>query len=475
MSKTVSLAKNTLLIAISRLSTQLVMFFMLPLYTAILSTSEYGAVDLIITYGGLFAPLIMLNLQQSVFRYLIDARSDRENQHKIITNATEITIAVSLTAALVYFIANLFVDIPFATTMAFYFASFIIADLVLQIARGLGRTTAFAITGIAEGLLTVVLSLIFMLPLQMGASGMLLGMALGLLVPAIVLAVVIGTHRSIKLSARDRATKKQLLAFSVPLLPNTISWWVYNASDRTVISLVLGVAANGIYAVSNKFSNIANSFSSIFYTSWSESAVLAINDSDRDEFFSSIANMTLRGFSTLGILIMCATPIVFPFMVNEAFNEALLYLPILILGTIFSTVVGFYSAIYIAKKLTRQVANTSIVAAIINLVVNLSLVWYIGIWAAAISTAVAYGAMAIYRHHDMKKYVTITYEKNIFVVLALLYAVVTTLYYVDTLWASITGFIIAVVSAYWLNRHELGRIKNNCINKGTLVKCLKKL
>jgi O-antigen/teichoic acid export membrane protein len=459
MSKTTALAKNTLLVGISSLSTQLVMFLMLPLYTASLSTSEYGAVDLIITYGGLLAPLIMLNVQQAIFRHLIDARSDREIQNKIITNAVEISVVASLAAALVYLIANFIIDIPFAATMVFYFASVIIADLVLQIARGLGRTKAFAITGIAQGLLTVTLNLIFMSVLKMGANGMLLGMSLGLMIPAIALAIIIGVHHSVNLSARNRETKKQLLAFSLPLLPNTLSWWVFNASDRTIISLVLGLAANGIYAVSNKFSNIANSFGSIFYTSWSEHAVLAINDPDRDEFFSNIANIMLRAFTTLGILIMCSTPIVFPFLVNETFNEALLYLPILILGTIFSTVVSFYSAIYIAKKLTKQVANTSIIAAVINLVVNLGLIWSIGIWAAAISTAVAYGVMAIYRHYDMKKYMTITYEKNLIIKLVLLYGVVSMLYYTNSLWTSVAGFIVAAAAAYWLNRYEIGRIR----------------
>lgn len=463
MSKAASLAKNTLLIAVSKVSTQLVMFFMLPLYTATLSTSEYGAVDLIITYGGLFAPLIMLNVQQAIFRYLIDARSDREIQHKIITNAIEITTLVSLVVALVYFIASLFVGIPFAATMAFYFASFIIADLVLQIARGLGRTKAFAITGIAQGLLTVVLNLIFMLPLQMGANGMLLGIAFGLLVPAMVLGVAIGMHHSIKLSARDRATKKQLLAFSLPLLPNTISFWVFNASDRTIISLVLGVAANGIYAVSNKFSNIANSFSSIFYMSWSESAVLAINDPDRDEFFSSVANMMLRLFSTLGILIMCITPLVFPLLVNESFNEALLYLPVLILGTIFNTVVGFYSAIYVAKELTKQVANTSIVAAVINLVINLALIWFVGLWAAAISTAVAYGAMAIYRHHDMKKYVDIRYDRRVIMMLAFVFVVVSSLYYVNNPVLNVVNVAIALTFSFFLNRSTIDTVKTKIL------------
>lgn len=460
MSKVALLAKNALLIAISRISTQLVVFLMLPLYTSILSPKEYGAVDLIITYGSLFAPLIMLNVQQSVFRYLIDARSDSKSQHKIITNSLEIALITSSLAAAVYFIASMFVSIPFASIMSFYFASFIIADLVLQIARGLGHTKAFAFAGIAQGILTIVLNLIFMIPLRMGAEGMLLGMTFGTLIPAIFLAVVIGIHRSIRVSARDLSTKKKLLAFSLPLIPNSISWWVFSASDRTIISIVMGIAANGIYAVTNKFSNIANSFSAIFYASWSESAALAINEPDRDEFFSSVANMTLRSFTTLGVLIMCTTPLVFPILVGERFREALLYLPILILGTIFNTIVSFYSAIYIAKKLTRQVTNTSIIAAVINLIVNISLIWSIGIWAAAISTATAYGIMAIYRHYDMMRYVKITYERGIFIKLGALFFTITGLYYVSTIWASLLSIIISVIAAYLLNRNEIKQIKN---------------
>ena len=459
MSRTRSLAKNTLLIAISKISTQSVLFFMLPLYTASLSTSEYGAVDLIITYGGLFAPLIMLNVQQAVFRYLIDARSDNDIQRKIITNAVEIISIVVLIALVVYFGVNFLVDVPFAKAMVFYFVSFVIGDLVLQVARGLGWTKAFAIAGIAQGVLTVILNLIFMTFLHMGADGMLLGMAIGSLIPAIALSIIIGIPHSIKLSARDREVKKRLLTFSLPLIPNTISWWVFNASDRTIVSMVLGLAANGIYAVTNKFSNIANSFSSIFYMSWSEASALAINDKNRDEFFSGIANITLKAFSSLGILVMSFTPIVFPLLVDENYKDALLYLPILILGTILNTIVSFYSAIYVAKKLTKQVMNTSIIAAIINLAVNLALIWRIGIWAAAVSTVLAYGAMAVYRHCDMKKYVIITYNRKMLFSIIMLYATVTILYYTMTLWANASAVVVSLGSTFWLNRHEIVRGK----------------
>ena len=49
---------------------------------------------------------------------------------------------------------------------------------------------------------------------------------------------------------------KEIIKYSVPLIPNMISWWIVSASDRTIISTVLGVAQNGIYSAANKFSGV---------------------------------------------------------------------------------------------------------------------------------------------------------------------------------------------------------------------------
>lgn len=240
-----------------------------------------------------------------------------------------------------------------------------------------------------------------------------------------------------------------------------MSWWLFNSSDRTIISAVLGVASTGIYAVSLRFASIANSFSSIFYASWSETAIASINDKDRDVFFSKVANSMVIVFSLICILIMSVSPIVFPYMVGDAFHEALLYLPLLALGTIFNTVVSFYSAIYIAKKMTKQVASTSIVAAIISVVVNLSLIYFIGLWAAAISNVLAYGVMAVYRHYDMKKYVKISYNGAAMVGMMALFIICASLFYVDQPWASLLGTFLVVLVAmfiFFLNRGSLRSI-----------------
>lgn len=85
MNKQNELARNTAIIAFGKICTQLISFFLLPLYTKVLSTSEYGTVDLILTYAALFLPIATLALEQSVFRFLIDVRDNIKKKKEFIT------------------------------------------------------------------------------------------------------------------------------------------------------------------------------------------------------------------------------------------------------------------------------------------------------------------------------------------------------------------------------------------------------
>ena len=87
MDKKKEFTKNTFIILFGKIFTQLIVFILLPLYTAVLSTEEYGTVDLIITYVNLFAPLISLQLENAVFRYLLDNRNNDKNKEKYISNS----------------------------------------------------------------------------------------------------------------------------------------------------------------------------------------------------------------------------------------------------------------------------------------------------------------------------------------------------------------------------------------------------
>ncbi|UTX51101.1 oligosaccharide flippase family protein [Candidatus Saccharibacteria bacterium TM7i] len=457
MSRNTTLVKNTLIIAIGKISTQFLTFLLLPLYTAYLSVAEFGTVDLALTYVALLVPLAMLSLEMGVFRFLIDARKNEGEKKQIITNALHIVVLGALVAIALYLTVSTFITIPHGGYIISAIIAMIFSNFFLQIARGFGNNLQFAIGGIVTGLATIAANITFIVFMGMGADGMLLAVALANAIGALYLIAALRLHKYIGIGAGDRTLKKQLLRYSTPLIPNGISWWVINAADRTIITIILGVAANGIYAVAYKFPLIFSGLFSFFGMSWTESASVHINSPDRDKFFSQTMNASIKLFGAFGALIIAGVPFIFGLFVNQEFAEAYMYIPILIIGAFFNSIVGLYSAIYIAKKLTKQVMTTSIMAAVINISFTLVFIHFIGIYAAAIAMGVAFLSMAIFRHYDMKKYVNITYERGIFWKLGLLYVIAATGYYMSDIWTVLAGGLLVAAGSIRINQ-GIGRV-----------------
>ena len=451
--KSIQLAKNTAVIAVSKIFTSLFGFLLLPLYTRYLSTSEYGSLDLIITYGTLCAPIIILRMEIAIFRWLVESRNDKEKTKLIIYSILEFVALILLLFAIVFIILSLIINIPYAYYILLYVISLAISSVTLQIVRGLGKTVDYAVSSVISGLLSLILCVVFVVVLEMGVKGVLFGMSIGFLSGSIYAVIKSEIYKINIFRGREkRLIRKNMLTFSTPMIPNSISWWVVNVSDRTIISTVIGLAANGIYAVSNKFSGLALSIYSIFDLSWSESASLHIDAPDRDDFFSKVLNTVVKFFGSMGIVLLSSIPLIFNVVVGKAYGESYKYIPVLMVGIFANIMVKAIGNIYVAQKKTRKIMNTTIIAAIINIAINLALIWSIGIWAAVISTVVAYGAMVIYRSHDIKKTIKIKYDVSVCVKLVGAFSLISLFYYLNIFWLNIVSLFIAILFAILLNR-----------------------
>lgn len=212
----------------------------------------------------------------------------------------------------------------------------------------------------------------------------------------------------------DLSLIKEVCGYSLPLVPNQISGWILSASDRTIIAKFLSVAENGVYSVANKFSNLVGTFYGFFNLAWVETVSVHYNDSDRDEFIGDMMETVSNLFVSICVGIIAIMPFVFPVMVNQQYGNAYYQIPILLIAVIFQILVGLYSAIYIALKKSSTIARTTIAGAIINVLVNLALIRFIGLYAASISTLVSYASTALYRRIDIRKYIKIKVNvKNI--------------------------------------------------------------
>ena len=428
MSKGKDLAKNTAIVSIGKICTQLITFFLLPVYTAVLSNEEYGVVDLLNTLTSLLLPIATLQIEQGIFRYLLDCRENKEKQTTLITTVSKFILVQSAICILIFLCASPFIHNEYKYFLMANLLMGILSSISLQICRGLGDNKTYAVGSFITGALTVILNVIFIVAFKWGAYGMLIATAISNLLCAIYVFVKKKIYKYIDIKQNDKKLLKDIVKYSVPLIPNMISWWIVSASDRTIISAVIGVAQNGIYSAANKFSGIFSTLYSVFNLTWTESASININSEDRDEFFSKIFDFIVRFFGSLCLGTIAVMPFVFGILVNEKFAESYYQIPILILGSVFNILVSFLGSVYVAKKLTKEIAKTSIIAAI------------------------AYFAMFIYRWIDVKKYVSIKTNKALIAVLSVSFLVAIITYYLKMKIISIVVLLAVIIIAIYINK-----------------------
>lgn len=455
MGKSKELIKNTFIILLGKFCTQFLSFFLLPLYTNILSADEYGIYDLIVTYVALFVPVISLQIEMAIFRELIDVRKNDNDINKIISSGIFSIIFQFVFCLIIYYFISIFVVIPYKNYIILNILSVMVSNAFMQISRGLGKNVDYSIASVIAGISTILFNILFLIVFNLKVEGMIFSSILSNLFAAIYIFIRCKLSKKIKYSYLNKQVIKKLLKYSLPLVPNGLIWWIINVSDRTIISIFLGTSANGIYAVANKFSSILMQVFNVFNLSWAESSSLHINDDDKNEFFSDIFNKTLKYSLIVCLLIIIVLPFLFNILVSSDYNEAYIYIPILLIGMIFNIVVSFLGSIYVAKKLTKEVAKTSFCAGILNILINLSLVKSFRIFAAAISTVFSFLIMSVFRIIDVQKYVKIKINFKDVGIIVLLFFIALVLYYFRNLFLLFGYFIIVLIYIFIDNKKYL--------------------
>lgn len=465
MSKQKELARNAIILTFGKICTQFVSFLLLPLYTALLLPEEYGIVDLFNTYVTLLVPLFNWQFENGLFRFMLDCRGEQKKQKQLFSTVFSVNFLQIIIYGIAYLIFSRYIHSEYKIFLALDVIANILLNTLLQFPRGLGKNATYSFASFFSAASTVGLNVLFIAGFRWGAYGLFWATLMGKVLTCIYLVFATKVWQYYSIKSVNKETFKDVFAYSLPLVPNNLSWWVVGASDRTIVSRFISVTANGIYSVANKFSSVYITFYNVFNLSWTESVALHLKDADGEEFIEDTLNTIFKLFSCICVGMIACMPFVFPIMVNQQYHDAYYQIPILLIAVLFQVIVGLYSAIYVALKKSVEIAKTSFGAAIINVAVDLILIKMVGLYAASISTLVAYATMAIYRYFDLKKYVTVILSKKVILLTIAIFAIVTTSYYYNIFVVNIVVLILTVVYSVLLNKDFIKSASRTVLSK----------
>lgn len=445
------LIKNTFIIALGKFSTQIVSFLLVSLYTAKLTTEEFGSYDFITTIITFITPFITLTLEESMFRFLIDAKSKKEEKSIITQTIVTILTTLSVACIVIFLVLTIF---SIKTTKLFipYVIAVVLMALMNALVRGLGKIKLYSLSNFILSVLTIVLNVVLILGTNLKVDGLLLSVIIANLVMVVFLAVRLHLRKFIDIKLINKRMMKEMLSYSIPLIPHSLSWTIINLSDRIIITWALGTSSNGIYAVSNKFPTIINTVYNYFAIAWKESAAKALHEDDSNKYYNKIYTSLKNMVYSATIGVIAVVPFIFGLLIKgQGYQEAYLYIPILVFSVYFSNMASFYGGIFSAYKNTKIIGTTTLVAAIINLAINICLIKVIGIYAAAFSTLISSIFLYIYRKNKMKELVKLRKSKN-FSYTILITLVVFLAYYSNNVLYQVISLMFTCIYALMMNK-----------------------
>lgn len=411
-SKYSELIKNTGILTIANFSSKILVFFLVPLYTSVLSTSEYGITDLIFSTVQLITPILTFNISDAVLRFTLE---NKKNNRDVFSISMKYTLRSLLPFSVLLFICYYYklydVGKIHWIYIVIYYISYALNQILPTYAKGIDKLKETAISGVLSTIANVFACIIFLLVLKKGIEGYFISNIFGQVVPVFYLLIKICCKQKNKVNKQDNAVlEKKMLRYSLPLILTNIGWWINNTSDRYIITYFYGVAVNGLLSVAYKIPSILSVISGVFIQAWQISAMKEYGKKDSKEFYRSIfMYLNLFLFSITYVLILAIKPLSHLIYKKEFYN-AWIFIPFLLLSMVFNSNAGFFSPIITSSYNTRDVALSTIFGAVANVILNVLFLKIIGTQGVAVATAISGFIIMGYRYYVLHNII----DKSVF-------------------------------------------------------------
>lgn len=392
------MSRDVLIYSLGDVASKALGFISVPIYTRIFLTSEYGVLSVAASIGGLISGVMVLGGDTALSRFWFEDESPSARRTLVTTwigflALWSVVVTVAMVPLVPAFVSFSRYPVAYRTTFWVLVATLpvsLVSRMLAQILRNEFRPVAYATTSFATGVLGLGAGLFAVAVLRKGVAGILTAF---LLAELVTLGVRIALTRDSIIGQFDRELLRRVLRFALPLVPVTISFWVFTASDRIVLARLHPNKGDlGLYGVALAIASIFALLSSAVGQAWIPRTTM-LYERDRDRAARVIgASLTyyLFALGLVAVLICAFAPEIIRVVAGRDFARASVPLPLLALGSVaYGTGVLTSSGMSLTHN-TRPLAIASAVTAVVNIGFAIALVPPLGMIGAALAGVLGY-------------------------------------------------------------------------------------
>ena len=447
-----SFIKKIFIYSLGNIGVILVNFFLVPFYTFYLSKSEFGYYDIIVTTAALLVPVVSMQVEVALLRWVISENNIRK-RFNFIQNSLLLLVLSIILFSLLFIIVNRIYEFENAIFIYFYYILFFIYPFFKQLLRSFGFSKKYIIVEFFYSILFCTFTIILVSVFKFGVKGLLISNIISLIIVETYIFIRLRIKKYFGIIKLDSLLIKDILRYSVPLVFNALNIWFFTYSIKYIIVILKGYESNGLFAVALKFASIIQIINSIFYLAWQEEAFSKINHKNSDKYFQKVLDTYIAILFIFLIFIVSFQNYLVPLIIDKNYYEVTSYIPILSLGYLIISIAYYYGVIFQCLKQTLPLSISSFLSSIFIIIVGLICAKFYNLYIASFSFLLGSLILLAYRIFKSVNLFNIEFPYFRFI----LYIIISLIYYLVTL--KISLYYIIFLYSLFLFYMYLSRFK----------------
>lgn len=398
--------KKIIIYGIGTIFSKILVFLMVPIYTRLFSTEDYGYYDVIISDVQMLVSICYVEIWSGILRFMF---LNKKKEIAIKCYLKLFPFMSILYLITLWGISN-YIHIRYPIITFFYGILYLAYTVGNTICRGYEKNTDYVLSGMVYTFLSCTCSIFFSVVFNLGIRGLFEAQCIGYIVSVIYVEIRTG---AIKNALKVDITKddiKDLLQYSIPLMFNSFSFLLLGTYNKNLILKYLGENESGLYAFVLKFSAVFSILISIYSLAWQEQAFSVAEGENKAKIYSYYVNKFLKIIGLAVPEFILISYIMAPIVGGKNYYISNAYIALSVSAAYISEISGILSVIIAVGKKTLQTFLSTLMGAIVNVILVHLLILNFGVNGSSFALNIGFFVATMVRYFYIKQEISINFH-----------------------------------------------------------------